>query len=193
MPVVQQTQAVLPPARPRMLLANATTAESAFPSFSIVSQAKPASVDVASASGNYGVIHTADFPGSVVTLMFGGTDGNNETGKARVLVVPRAVTPAPSGSGTEEYVAQWLADFDFTVSSAITGTAGGVLGGTGFFLADTITSTATTPSEAINVISPADNANPASVQISHNNAQYIIVLLHRNSSLETANALYMLG
>ena len=198
MPIAQQTHPTLPPGETRMLLGNPTTAASAFPAFSMVSASAPASVDESGdPSGNYAVIRMPDKgAGSVVTLQFGGTDADNETGKARVLVVPKPVNPAPGvdpTTVTREYVAQWLADFDFTVDSSLAGTAGGVLGGTGFYLADTITSTASAPTAALNAISPADGVNPASVQITHNNAAFIIVLLHRNSSLATVNGLYMLG
>jgi len=180
-----------------MLLGNPSTAVSAFPTFARISQNKPASVDVSSAASNYAVIGLPEKgAGSVCTLMFGGTGTDNETGKAQILIVPKPMNPAhgvdPS-SVTPEYVAQWMADIDFTVSTNLSGTTGGSLGGSDIHMADTMSSTALNPAAAINVISPADDANPASVQFTHNNAKYIIVLMHRNSSLDSVTGLYMLG
>lgn len=193
-----QMHPTLPPGETRMLLGTPSEAASAFPAFSRISQTMPASVDNSSSpSGNFGVIRVPEKGGgSVCTLMFGGTGTDNETGKAQVLVVPKPVNPALAVSPASvepEYVAQWLADFDFTVSTNLSGTASGSLGGTDVHFADTISSTASNPTAALNVISPADDANLASVQFTHNNAAYIVVLMHRNSSLDSVTGLYMLG
>lgn len=192
-----QTHATLPPGETRMLLRYPATAASAFPAFSRISQDEPTRVDDASAGSNYGVIRLPDKgSGTTCTLLFGGAGADNNTGKAQVLIVPKPVNPAPGvdpATVSPEYVAQWMADLDFTVSTNLSGTAGGSLGGTDIHLADTISSTATNPTADLNVISPADDANPASVQFNHNNAKYIVVLLHRNSSLTSVTGLYMLG
>lgn len=193
----QRVQITLPAGQPRVLLANNTTAASAFPTFARVSQSVPRSVDTASAPTlNYAVVPVPEYSGAVVTLQFGGVGSNNNTGAAQILMIPKAVLPAPGATGTAEYVAQWLADLSFTISttdSNIAGSSGGALGGSGFFLADTITSTAAAPTAAMNVISPADDTNPASVQINHNNAAYLVVLMHRNSSLTSVNGIIMFG
>ena len=118
---------------------------------------------------------------SSIKLGFFGEGADGNAFEVKIVAWSKVV----SGS-TGEFIPTALAHITCTMGTA-TGAAGGVIGGTGQLLVDTIVSTYAI--SGTNILSPADNI-PATIEVPHAGAQFIGLYFDR-STATNANAIYM--
>lgn len=112
-----------------------------------------------------------------------GTDADNETGSVRVYGVK-----AIQGSGATSYTHVLLGEWAFTLSSTLTGVAGGVVVATEYY-ADTITRTVGIENVADQVLSPTGD-EPAHILVDCKGHTNLFVELITGGSAASVNALY---
>ena len=114
-----------------------------------------------------GYVYVGD--SNTVLIKFYGTDADNETGSVRVYGLKAIERPGNATSFTHVL----LGEYTFTLSSTLTGVAGGVVGATEFY-ADTITAVIDVANVSDMIISPTGGV-PAHLVIDVKGFQYLLV------------------